>query len=299
MASGSEIITVLDGLSYLECPRWHEGRIWVSDFYTGQVLSAGERGDDVRIEAEVPEQPSGLGWLPDGRLLVISMRDGRLLRREPDGSLVTHADLRAHVTGHPNDMVVDAAGRAYIGNFGFDLMAGADIETAGLLRVDTDGSVHPVADELWFPNGSVITDDGCLLVDETFGNRISAFDIAPDGSLGPRRDWARFGELPPTRSIAEAIPLGVVAPDGCGLDAEGMLWVADAIHGRVVRVREGGEIVQEIAPGSPVFACMLGGADGRTLYMCAAPDFAEEKRRAAREARLLATRVDVPHAGRP
>ncbi|HEU5266136.1 MAG TPA: SMP-30/gluconolactonase/LRE family protein [Jatrophihabitans sp.] len=294
-----EIMTLLTDLSYLECPRWHDGRIWISDFYTSQVLSAYEDGGDVSVEAEVPQQPSGLGWLPDGRLLIVSMRDAKILRREPDGTLVTHAELGDHVTGHPNDMVVDADGRAYVGNFGFDLMSGADIETAALLRIDPDGSVVQVADDLWFPNGSVITDDNVLIVDETLGNRISAFDIAGDGSLGPRRDWARFGDLPPTRALAEALPHGVVAPDGCGLDAEGMLWVADALHGRVLRVQEGGQIREEVSVGTGVFACMLGGADGRTLYLCAAPDFAEHNRRAAREAQLLAVRVDVPHAGRP
>jgi sugar lactone lactonase YvrE len=295
----SEITPVLDNLSYLECPRWHGSRIWVADFYTAQVLSAREDGSDLRVEAEVPEQPSGIGWLPDGRLLVVSMRDARILRRENDGTLVTHAELADHVSGHPNDMVVDAQGRGYVGNFGFDLMAGADIATAALLRVDPDGSVQQVADDLWFPNGSVITDDGVLIVDETFGNRISAFDIQPDGSLGPRRDWARFADPPSSRVIAEALADGVVAPDGCALDAEGLLWVADALHGRVIRVRQGGDIVEEIEVGTGVFACMLGGADGRTLYLCAAPDFAEEKRRAAREAQLLAVRVEVPHAGRP
>jgi sugar lactone lactonase YvrE len=294
-----EITTVLTELSYLECPRWHESRIWVADFYTGQVLSAREDGSDRRVEAEVPEQPSGLAWLPDGRLLVVSMRDARILRREADGTLVTHAELHGHITEHPNDMVADGEGRCYLGNFGFDLMGGADIETAGLLRVDPDGSVHQVADELWFPNGSVITDDGVLIVDETFGNRISAFDIQPDGSLGPRRDWARFGDLPSTRVVAEALPQLAAAPDGCGLDAEGLLWVADAVNGRVLRVREGGEIVEEIQAGTGVFACMLGGGDGRTLYLCTAPDFAEGNRRAAREAELRAVRVDVPHAGRP
>jgi sugar lactone lactonase YvrE len=294
-----EITTVLADLSYLECPRWHGSRIWVADFYTGQVISAREDGGDRRVEAMVPEQPSGLGWLPDGRLLVVSMRDACILRREDDGSLVTHAELEGHVSGHPNDMVVDAEGRCYLGCFGFDLMAGANIETAPLVRVDPDGSVHQVADDLWFPNGSVITDDGVLIVDETFGNRISAFDIQADGSLGPRRDWARFGELPPSRVIGEALPLAVVAPDGCGLDAEGHLWVADGANGRVIRVREGGEIVEEIIVGTGVFACMLGGSDGCTLYLCAAPDFDENKRRAAREAELRAVRVDVAHAGRP
>src|SRR4051794_38963760 len=165
---------VLDGMSYLECPRWHDGRIWVADFYRHEVLSAREDGTDLRVEAAVPQQPSGLGWLPDGRLLIVSMRDRTLLRREADGSLVVHADLSAHLSEHPNDMVVDAHGRAYVGNFGFDLMAGAAVGPTHLLRVDADGTVTRVAEGLWFPNGSVITDDGVLLVDETFGNRVSA-----------------------------------------------------------------------------------------------------------------------------
>ena len=294
-----EIRTVLSDVCYLECPRWHDGRIWVVDFYLHQVLSAHEDGSDLRVEAEVPAQPSGLGWLPDGRLLVVSMRDARLLRREPDGRLVTHAELGGHVTGHPNDMVVDAQGRAYVGNFGFDLMAGAPIEPTTLLRVDPDGSVHTVAEDLWFPNGSVITEDGVLLVDETFGNRVSAFDIAADGSLSARRDHVSFGPLPASLELMAALPDLTVAPDGCCLDAKGALWIADANHGRVIRVRPDGGITEEIEPGSGVFACMLGGAEGRTLYLCAAPDFDEHKRAAAREARLLAVDVDVPHAGRP
>ncbi|MEP6797442.1 MAG: SMP-30/gluconolactonase/LRE family protein [Lapillicoccus sp.] len=295
----TDVQTVLTGMSYLECPRWHDGRIWVADFYTHQVVSAAEDGSDLRVEAEVPQQPSGLGWLPDGRLLVVSMGDAKLLRREADGSLVVHADLAPHVTGHPNDMVVDAQGRAWVGNFGFDLMAGADIAPTVLLRVDPDGTVTEVADDLWFPNGSVITDDGVLLVDETFGNRITAFDIADDGSLANRRVWAQFGDIPESRHIGEALPHLVVAPDGCGLDAEGALWVADAVHNRVIRVREGGEIVDEVQPGTGVFACLLGGSDGRTLYMCCAPDFNEQARSAAREAELRSVRVDIPHAGMP
>jgi sugar lactone lactonase YvrE len=296
---GRELSVVLDGYSYLECPRWHEGRIWVADFYTHQVLSAREDGSDVRIEAEVPGQPSGLGWLPDGRLLVISQHDNRLLRRETDGSLVTHADLTEHVTGEPNDMVVDEQGSAFVGNFGFDLMAGAPVEPTVLLRVDPDGSVTEVADDMWFPNGSVITDEGVLLVDETFGNRITAFDIAPDGALKNRRVWAAFGELPTDRDLQTALGQLAVGPDGCGLDAEGALWVADALGGRVIRVREGGEIAEAIEAGTGVFACMLGGEDGRTLFLCSAPDFDRTARSAAREAKLLAARVDVPHGGLP
>jgi sugar lactone lactonase YvrE len=296
---GRDLAPVLEGYSYLECPRWHEDRIWISDFYTYQVSSAREDGSDVRVEAEVPGQPSGLGWLPDGRLLVVSQHDNRLLRREADGSLVTHADLAGHVTGELNDMVVDDQGRAFVGNFGFDLMAGAPVEPTVLLRVDPDGSVAQVADDLWFPNGSVLTDDGVLLVDETFGNRVTAFDVGADGSLGNRRVWASFGELPSDRDLQAALGQLVVGPDGCGLDAEGALWIADALGQRVLRVREGGEVAEEIPVGTGVFACMLGGADGRTLFLCAAPDFDRTARSAAREATLLAARVDVPHAGRP
>lgn len=294
-----ELRTLVTDLSYLECPRWHDGRIWFVDFYTHRVLSAAEDGSDLRTEAEVPQQPSGLGWLPDGRLLVVSMRDARLLRREPDGTLVTHADLRAHVGGHPNDMVVDGQGRAFVGNFGFDLMGGAPVAPAALLRVDPDGTVTPVADDLWFANGSVVTDDGVLLVNETFGNRISAFDVAADGSLSGRRSWAVFGDLPRESELTKALGEVVIAPDGGCLDAEGAMWIADALGGRLLRVREGGEILEEIPTGSGVFACMLGGDDGRTLFACLAPDFDEHARSAAREASLVAARVDVPHAGRP
>jgi sugar lactone lactonase YvrE len=227
------------------------------------------------------------------------MRDGRLLRREADGTLACHADLSRYLGGHLNDMVADAQGRVFVGEFGFDLMSGADLKPAGLLRVDPDGTVTQVAEDLWFPNGSVITEDGTLLVDETFGNRVTAFDITADGTLANRRTWAKFGELPTDREIGKMIGQVVVAPDGCCLDADGAMWIADGLGGRVIRVREGGEIIDEVQAGTGVFACMLGGADGRTLFICAAPDFQEEARKNAREATLLTARVDTPHAGLP
>jgi len=294
-----EISTVVTGMAYLECPRWHDHRVWFSDFYTHRVYSAAEDGSDLRVEAEVPQQPSGIGWLPDGRLLIVSMRDARVLRREPDGTLVTHADVSAHVNGLLNDMVIDSRGRAFVGEFGFDLMGGADLKPGVLLRVDPDGTVTKVAGDLWFPNGSVITDDGTLLVDETFGNRVTAFDIAEDGTLTNRRVWAKFGELPAERELGKMLPQIVIAPDGCCLDADGQLWIADGLGGRIIRVREGGEITEEIPAGSGVFACMLGGSDGRTLFACTAPDFAEEARKNAREGSLVAARVDTPRAGLP
>ncbi len=298
--SSTPFTALLAGCSFLEAPRWHDGRLWLSDFYTQRVLAVDAAGR-AQTMAEVPQQPSGLGWLPDGRLLVVSMRDRKLLRREADGTLVQHADLWALAGGHCNDMVVDAQGRAYVGNFGFDLMGGASPQTAGLARVDPDGRVALVAEGLCFPNGMAITPDGCTLIaGESFGNRISAFDIAADGSLGPRRDWARFAPLPTAADFMGVLGQLVIAPDGCTLDAEGALWVADAIGQRVVRVRAGGEIVQTLSTAPlGAYACALGGDDGRTLFLCVAPDFDEHARRAAREAQLWTLRVEVPHAGRP
>jgi sugar lactone lactonase YvrE len=288
--------TVASGFKFLEAPRWHENRIWFSDFYGYRVFSAREDGSDLRTEASVAQQPAGLGWLPDGRLLVVSMRDRTVLRREPDGTLVVHADLSGHATGHANDMAIDAAGRAYVGNFGFDLMNGSPLETASLCRVDPDGTVTEVADDLYFPNGSVMTPDGVLIVNETFGNRCTAFDLTADGGLANRRVWAEFGPLPADRAVTSVLGQIKVAADGGCLDAEGAVWIADAANGRLLRVREGGEITDELHPGTPVFACALGGADGRTLYACAAPDFFEAARIAADEATLIAMRVAVPGA---
>ncbi|MEA1794633.1 SMP-30/gluconolactonase/LRE family protein [Rhodococcus qingshengii] len=287
-----EVAVVLEGYTYFECPRWHENRIWVSDFYTYQVISACEDGTDIRVEAEVPGQPSGLGWLPDGRLLVVSMRDQKILRRESDGELVVHADLSGYVSANVNDMLVDAQGRAYVGNFGFDLMNLAPVETADLLRVDPDGSVHVVARDLHFPNGMALTSTGDLLVDETLGNRISAFAVQADGSLGERRDWASFGPVPGGPEIETTLAQIVVAADGCCIDGDDSMWVADALGSRVLHVGASGEIVDEIAFDSGVFACGLGGSDGRTLFVCAAPDFNEHARKVATEGKLLSIRLE-------
>ncbi|MFL6124529.1 SMP-30/gluconolactonase/LRE family protein [Actinophytocola sp.] len=293
-----DITVVLDGLSYLECPRWHDGRLWVSDFYTEQVLATDGRGG-TEVMAEVPGQPSGLGFLPDGRALIVSMRDKRILVRDDAGELTEHADLSGAVPAVLNDMVVDERGRAWVGNFGFDLMGGAPLRHTTLTRVDPDGRVTTVADELGFPNGMVVLPGGVLVVAETFAARLTAFDIQDDGSLANRREWARLGEPPTTDDVEAAVGQLAVAPDGICADAEGAIWVADALHPRLLRVREGGEVVEEIPTGTGVFACMLGGEDGRTLFACAAPSFAEHERRAAREAQLLAIEVDVPHAGLP
>lgn len=296
---GDDIRTVTDGLTFLEGPRWHDGRVWFSDFYTETVYSVFPEGGDRRVELKAPGQPSGLGWLPDGRLLVVSMRDTRLLRREPDGSIVTHADLSGVLTAFANDMVVDARGRAYVGEFGFDLFSGEAFGPARLVRVDPDGSVSVAAEDMAFPNGMAITPEGTLLVGETFGNRVSAFDIGDDGSLTNRRVWADLGPASAGDAAGVAGGQAGVAPDGCSLDAEGALWVADAVGGCVVHVLEGGTIDRMIEPGTGVFACMLGGDDGRTLFICAAPDSNPDTRRAARDAALLAVDVGVPRAGLP
>jgi sugar lactone lactonase YvrE len=280
--------TLADGGGFFEGPRWHDGRWWVSDFYE-RTVTAIEPGGAREVVLTLEGQPSGLGWRPDGSLLVISMKDRRLLRRTGDGTVEEVADLSgvAAVGGHLNDMVVDAAGRAYVGNFGFDLMAGEAPSTTAIVRVDPDGGVTVAAEGLSFPNGTVITPDGStMVVAETTGGRLTAFAVTDDGALVDQRVWA---EIPGT------------SPDGCTLDAEGRIWAADALGNRLVRVAEGGEIVDEVpAPdGLGFYACMLGGDDGRTLLVCAAPDFFERNRSVAREAVLLTTTVDVAHAGLP
>jgi sugar lactone lactonase YvrE len=297
----AELHTLLEGGAFFESPRWHNGRWWVSDLYRHLVMTVDADGRTEEI-LSVEGQPSGLGWLPDGSLLVISMRDHRILRWSAGGDVTVHADVSEHCGGHLNDMVVDAGGRAYAGNFGFDLMAFGDPAPAALVRVDPDGTSSVAADELLFPNGSVITPDGrTLIVGETAGARYTAFTIQPDGSLTDRRIWAQVAPTPVMTTFAETLAQLQFGPDGCALDAEGHIWAADEVGARCVRLAPGGAIVAEIkAPdGLDCFACMLGGEDGRTLLICAAPDFAEANRTAAREAVLLTTTVDVPHAGLP
>ncbi len=296
-----ELETLLEGGAFFEGPRWQAGRWWVSDFYRHVVLTVEPDGRAEEVMT-VEEQPSGLGWMPDGSLLVVSMRDRRVLRRDEDGAVSVHADIAELCGGHANDMVVDQDGRAYVGNFGFDLMGGADPRETTLVRVDPDGSASVAADGLRFPNGSVITPDGLtLIVGETAAARYTAFTIADDGSLTDRRVWAQIAPSPELGPLAETLPQLGFAPDGCALDREGHIWSADALGGRCARIAPGGDIVEEIrAPeGFGFFACMLGGDDGRTLLLCAAPDFAEHNRAGTREARLMTTHVEIPHAGLP
>ncbi len=291
--------TLIDGLSFTECPRWHDGRLYFSDFYTQRVLAVALDGTAETI-AEAPGQPSGLGFLPDGRMLIVSMRDRKIMRRELDSSLVEHADLSSLAPWHLNDMLVDHEGRAWVGNFGFDLMGDAKITTTNLISVDRDGCARVAAEGLGFPNGMALTADGStLIVAETFMNRLSAFDVA-SGELGERRTWAAFGDPPKSDEVAECLSQADVAPDGICLDAEGAVWVADAKAGRLVRVAEGGEILEELKTDEMgVFACMLGGDNGRTLFVCVAPTFNEFEASAKHRAAIWMTDVDVPGAGLP
>ena len=290
---------LISGLSFTECPRWHDGRLYFSDFYTQRVLAVALDGTVEKI-ATVPGRPSGLGFLPDGRMLIVSMLDRKIVRRELDSSLVEHADLSSLAPWHLNDMLVDARGRAWVGNFGFDLMGGAKVTATNLISVNGDGSAKVAAVGLGFPNGMVLTPDGStLIVAETLMNRLSAFDVAA-GVLGERWTWAAFGDPPTSDGIAQVLSQVDVAPDGICLDAEGAIWVADAMHGRLIRVAKGGDILEELKiDGLGVFACMLGGDNGRTLFACVAPTFNEVEASRNHRAAIWMTDVDVPKAGLP
>ncbi len=278
------LVPVAEGLAFPEGPRWFGGELWFSDMLGGAVMRVGADGNLLRV-LDVPAQPSGLGWLPDGTLLVVSMRDRRVLRVDR-GRVSVHADL-APLASHPcNDMVVDRAGRAYVGNFGFDLPGRASPAPTCLILVSPDGTARVAADGLLFPNGCVITPDGgTLIVGETFGARLTAFAIAADGSLHARRTWASL----PGKS-----------PDGICLDAEGAVWVASPPTREVLRVREGGLVTHRVPTSSQAIACMLGGTDGRDLFVLSGHvAFDVDKARRYRSGRIDRIRVDVPHAGMP
>jgi len=275
---------LVDGLMFAEGPRWREDRLWFSDMHALVVMTVDEQGHSERI-VDVPNSPSGLGWLPDGRLLIVSMNDRTLMRRENDGSLTSVADLSALAPYHINDMIVDAQGRAYIGNFGFRLHDGEEPRSTVLILVTPDGEARVVADEVWFPNGMVITPDArTLVVGETFAGTLTAFDIEADGSLANRRTWAT---------------LDGAVPDGICLDAAGGIWVASPVSAEVLRVEEGGTVTDRIKVSTQAFACMLGGADGRTLFVCTAEDSDPDKCREQRSGRIEAFEVEVARAGLP
>lgn len=272
-----------DGLVFPEGPRWREGRLWFSDMHDQRVYALSLDGALEEI-VRVPNSPSGLGWLPDGRMLVVSMLDRKLLCLDENG-LSEHADLSALARERPNDMVVDLEGRAYVGNFGFDLFGGADPCPTELILVQPDGAASIAACDMHFPNGSVITPDGkTLIVGETFASRLSAFEIGENGVLGERRVFAQAEN---------------VTPDGICLDAEGAVWVASPMSKQVVRIHEGGEISARIDTEQMAIACMLGGPDGCTLFVLTCGDAHPDKAPELRSGRIETVQVDVPGAGLP
>ncbi len=285
MSGDSNWERLVGGVDFGEGPRWHDGRLWYSDFHQATIYSVGEGGDRRAEYADLPDRPSGLGWMPDGTLLVVFMTTRRLMREAGDGTLVEHADLSGIATWHCNDMVVDRAGNAYVGNFGFDLEAAASFQPADLALVRADGSVEVAATDLRFPNGSVITPDGrTLIVGQSFGGDYVAFTIADDATLHDQRQWAAIEGT---------------APDGCALDDAGGIWFADALGSQVVRVEEGGVVTDRIPTPQPVFACMLGGSDGRSLYALCAPGSHPDITAGKGLGEILVTTVAHGHAGLP
>lgn len=283
-----------EGIYFGEGPRWRDGRLWFSDFYAHAVKSVSLAGD-LRTEVEIDDQPSGLGWMPDGSLLIVAQIKRQLLRRFPDGQIAVHAELGHIADFHCSDMVVDSRGGAYVGNFGFDLDAAihargvesviAEHPTARLAYVTPEGEARVAAEDLHFPNGPVITPDGrTLILGETLGGVLTAFDIAPDGGLSNRRVWAQTWPR---------------VPDGIALDADGAIWIANPIAPECARIAAGGEVLEVVETGQPCFACMLGGDDGRTLFMLTAASSDHEAAAATQTGRILVTEVDSPRAGRP
>ena len=275
--------TLTEGLLFPEGPRWHDGKLYFSDMHDLKVKTVDLQGK-TSVVCEVPNRPSGLGWLPDGRMLVVSMRDRKLLRLE-GGALKEHADMSRAAPFDCNDMVVDTKGRAYVGNFGFDLHNAEKPRTTNMLMVTPEGQVRVVAENLMFPNGTVITPDGkTLIVGESFGAKLTAFDIAADGSLSNPRLWANITPY---------------VPDGICLDAEGAIWVSAATGSTVIRVKEGGEISEKIKVETDTFACMLGGPNRKTLFVLTAASSNPDECKKNPTGRIEITEVDVPGAGLP
>jgi sugar lactone lactonase YvrE len=275
--------TLMTGLLFGESPRWHQGRLWLSDWGAQEVIAVDLEGSS-EVVANIRSFPFCIDFLPDGRLLAVSSNDRRLLRREPDGSMATHADL-VGISGHPwNEIVVDGRGNAYVNSIGFDFPK-AEFAPGIIALVTPDGAVRQVAEGVAFPNGMVVTpDNATLILAESYGKKLSAFDIAADGGLSNRRVWADLDGY----------------PDGICLDAENAVWYADVPNKRCVRVREGGEVLSTIELDRGCFACMLGGEDGRTLFLIANEwQGASGMVAAERTGKVLTARVSAPGAGWP
>jgi sugar lactone lactonase YvrE len=280
-----ELQTLMVGLTFPEQPRWHEDRLWFSDWGTREVIAVELEGKS-EVVLRGPSFPLCVDWLPDGRLLLVSASDARLLCREQDGSLSTYADF-CQLSDRPpgNEMVVAASGNVYVNGGGFDLMAGEAFAPGMIAMVRSDGSARVVADDLAFPNGMHVAPDGStLIVGESYGRRLTAFDIAADGSLRNRRVWADLGD-------------GV--PDGICVDAENAVWYADVPNKRCVRVREGGDVLETIEVDRGCFACALGGADRRTLLITANRWSGPTDMFERTDGQLLAIAAPAPGAGWP
>ena len=280
------LATLATGLTFPESPRWHEGRLWVSDWGAHRVLAIDLDGR-VELAAQVESFPMCIDHLPDGRLLVVASAQRVILRQEANGTLVTHADLGGIADFPWNDIVVDGRGNTYVNNIGFDFAAG-DVKPGTVALVTPDGAARQVADGLLFPNGMAVTaDNRTLIVAESYGQRLTAFDIGADGDLANRREWAPV-EGP---------------PDGICLDAEGAVWYADVPNRRCVRVHEGGEVAQTVNLDRGGFACALGGADRQTLFIATnvwtgSPDMDHETEKPG-QGQVRSLRVAVPGAGWP
>jgi sugar lactone lactonase YvrE len=284
-----EMHTLLTGLAFGESPRWHEGRLWVADWGAQEILAVNLEGKrEVIVKVSFPSFPMCFDWLPNGHLLLVSSRDGLLLRMESGGELLTHADLSGlSKKGLPwNEIVIDGRGNAYINNQGFDF-PGGEFAPGTIALLTPDGTTRQVADGIAFPNGMAVTpDNSTLIVAESYGNKLTAFDIDASGSLSNQRVWA---------------DTGTDHPDGICLDAEGALWYADVGSKHCVRVREGGEVLQTIELDRGCFACMLGGADSKTLFMVATEwkGAEENMTNGSRTGQILTVRAPAPHAGWP
>jgi sugar lactone lactonase YvrE len=278
--SGQRVLVA--DLVFPESPRWQAGRLWISDWGAGEVIAVDPAGRR-EVVARAESFPMCIDHLSDGRLLVVSSAERRVLRQEPDGSLVTHADLTS-MGEHPwNDIVVDRRGNAYVNNIGFAFPGGA-FAPGFVALVTPDGVARRVADDLAFPNGmAVLPDNATLVVAESYGQKLTAFDIAEDGTLSGRRTWATVDDH----------------PDGICLDAEGAVWYADVGNKRCVRVREGGVVLQVIDIDRGCFACVLGGVDRRTLFITANEWAGTGDMRGARNGQVVAVEVDVAGIGWP
>jgi sugar lactone lactonase YvrE len=302
----AEPTKLLDGGTFFECPRWRDGRWWLSDFYTdgGRIVAVDPGG---AIEREIPlEQPSGIGWLPDGDLLAVSMSGHKVWRISPDGGgePELYADLADFSKGESNDMTVDDEGRGWVDSFGYDLYANERPLGSPVFRLDGEGNVVPAADGLHFPNSIMVPPPGdTLIVAETIASRLTAFDIGADGSLSNRRVYCQIAPTVPLEEIAEDYSNVEYGPDGCTLDAEGCVWAGNSLGNWIGRFSPAGELLQRVeAPeeGMAVYAVQLGGADGRTLLMCVAPDWRLGMGGDEPRASLWTLEVDVPHhGGRP